>query len=88
MQWQTLEICDSESEAGSGTLPAVGLPSIALRALPEGWSAGTWALRLRNAAIPVIGSVRQNMLWLDMRTVADAEEDLLVDSVTAALQRR
>jgi L-seryl-tRNA(Ser) seleniumtransferase len=84
--WQMLEIRDSRAETGSGTLPAVTIPSVALCTLPQGWSAAKWAHGLRVAETPVVGTVREDILWLDMRTVSDEDEDNLVRSVERVLR--
>jgi L-seryl-tRNA(Ser) seleniumtransferase len=85
--WSALEIADCDAEAGSGTLPAVALPSVALRTLPRGLSANSWVGKLRAAEIPVVATVRQDVVWLDMRTIADADEDLLIRTVQSILQK-
>lgn len=84
--WQILEIRASEAETGSGTLPAVTIPSMAVCILPKGWTAAHWAKRLRTAPLPIVGTVRQDVVWLDMRTVLDHEENDLVQSITNALK--
>jgi L-seryl-tRNA(Ser) seleniumtransferase len=86
--WQVLEVRDSEAETGSGTLPAVTIPSIALCTLPRGWSAAKWAQKLRAGDLPIIGSVREDMLWLDLRTVSEEDEDDLVRSVERVLREK
>jgi len=85
--WTILEIRDSESETGSGTLPAVMLPSVAVCAVPRGLTAGVWASKLRDAEIPVIGIVRQNTFWMDMRTISDSDEHDLVRMIESVLKR-
>jgi L-seryl-tRNA(Ser) seleniumtransferase len=84
-KWQLLEVHECESEAGSGTLPAVKLPSAAICMLPNDVAAHTFAKRLRTAAIPVFGTVRQDLFWLDVRTLADDDDDLLVKTISRCL---
>jgi len=86
--WQVLDVRESEAETGSGTLPAVTIPSIALCTLPRGWSAAKWAQKLRAGDLPIIGSVREDMLWLDLRTVSEEDEDDLVRSVERVLREK
>lgn len=85
-EWHVLEIRDSEAETGSGTLPAVTIPSIALCLLPRKRTAAYWAKRLRATQIPVIGTIKQNVVWLDMRTIFEHDEGDLVQSVQEALK--
>jgi L-seryl-tRNA(Ser) seleniumtransferase len=85
-KWQVLEVRESEAETGSGTLPAVAIPSLALCTLPQGWSAAKWAYALRTAPIPVVSSVRNDLVWLDMRTIFEEDENDLLRSVEHALR--
>jgi L-seryl-tRNA(Ser) seleniumtransferase len=84
--WQTLEVRDSKAETGSGTLPAVSIPSVALCTLPQGWSAAKWAHALRMADLPVVGAVREDLLWLDLRTISQEDEDDLVQCMDRVLR--
>ncbi|MCC6476474.1 L-seryl-tRNA(Sec) selenium transferase [bacterium] len=86
-EWETLETTESASEAGSGTLPAVPLPSMALKFLPKGLRAEAWARALRLAKIPVVGIVQDNCVLLNLRTVPEDELPLLVESIRTALQK-
>ena len=86
--WQILDVRESEAETGSGTLPAVTIPSIALCTLPRGWSAAKWAQKLRAGDLPVVGSVREDVLRLDLRTVSEEDEDDLVRSVERVLREK
>jgi L-seryl-tRNA(Ser) seleniumtransferase len=79
--WSLLQVAASHAEAGSGTLPAVQIDSFAVRCLPDKWTSSRWAKALRLASIPIIGTVRDESLWLDMRTVKPDEICSIVDSV-------
>lgn len=83
-EWHVCEVRECSSEAGSGTLPAVELPGFAVCLIPKRTSVERFARRLRTARTPVIGAVRQNALWLDVRTVADSEFDLLAETAADA----
>jgi len=87
-RWSVLEVRSSTSEAGSGTLPAVSLPSRAVCALPAGVTATAWSACLRLAEVPVVGTVRQDIVWLDMRTIMDSDEDDFVRTIAASLKER
>ena len=85
--WSILEVAQSSANAGSGTLPAVPIDSFAVRCLPSNWSSAKWAKALRLASCPVIGTVRDENLWLDMRTVQATEISVIIDSVREVLSK-
>ncbi len=86
--WDILETRGCESETGSGTLPAVAIPSCAIRALPSGASAARWAKALRNKTrVPVISTVRDDSVWFDLRTIQLTDEPVFIDSVRESLPR-
>ncbi|WP_245727099.1 L-seryl-tRNA(Sec) selenium transferase [Paracoccus isoporae] len=72
-----VELCDCESQVGSGALPTDTLPSagLALRG-PGGRAPEEMAARLRRLPLPVIGRIAEGALILDLRTL-DRDEDLL-----------
>jgi L-seryl-tRNA(Ser) seleniumtransferase len=66
----SVETC--QSEVGSGSLPGAELPSVALVMRPAGKRGAGAALdrlsaRFRRLPTPVIGRVRENGYWLDLR---------------------
>jgi L-seryl-tRNA(Ser) seleniumtransferase len=65
----------SEAEAGSGALPIEKIPSYAVGLRPQAkmQSVVELAKRFRLAAIPVLGYLRDDYLWLDARTIHDDE---------------
>lgn len=85
--WSILEVTDSSAYAGSGTLPAVPIDSFAVRCLPQNWTSSKWAKALRLAAFPVIGTVRDESLWLDMRTINTDELQTTVNTVREVLSK-
>ena len=76
------EIVPAEAFLGGGSAPEAPIPGEAL-ALP-----GDDALlaRLRQGDPPVVGYLRQDRLHLDLRTVAPADDDLLIAAVRATIQ--
>ncbi len=84
--WQVLELRDSPAQAGSGTLPATPLPSIALVCLPNNTTAARWSKRLRQAQIPIMSVVQDELVLLNLRTVADSEVELLATQVLQSLE--
>lgn len=78
-----IELVDSVAQTGSGAMPLEEIPSAALRVTRIGGSVTGLAARLRANDPPVIGYVRDDCLFLDLRTVAADE----LRHVEAALRR-
>ncbi len=78
-----IELVDSAAQTGSGAMPLEEIPSAALRVTRIGGSVTGLAARLRANDPPVIGYVRDDCLFLDLRTVAADE----LRHVEAALRR-
>ena len=68
-----VELVDSVAQTGSGAMPLEEIPSVALRVSFAGGSVTELAARLRSNDPPVIGYVRDDRLFLDLRTVAAGE---------------
>ena len=70
--------------AGGGAMPMHTLPSraVALRSLR--FSAENLARRLRTGSTHVLGRIEQDLVLLDLRTVADAEVPALAKAIRAA----
>jgi L-seryl-tRNA(Ser) seleniumtransferase len=69
----------SEAAVGGGSLPEHRLPGWAV--VLEGPHVGRLARRLREAPTPVLARVRDDSLWLDVRTLADDDLDEVVAAV-------
>jgi L-seryl-tRNA(Ser) seleniumtransferase len=65
----TVEICDCESQIGSGALPLSNIPSagFAIRSVSRAVTLEWLAERLRNLSKPVIGRIEDDALRLDLR---------------------
>lgn len=61
------------SQVGGGSLPGEEIPGFALTIRPGAESCETLAARLRNCQVPVIGYVKNDRFWLDMRTILPGE---------------
>jgi L-seryl-tRNA(Ser) seleniumtransferase len=70
-----VDVIDCRSQIGSGALPVETLPSAGLALVPTARTSGAapdeLARRLRGLAVPVIGTVRDGAVRLDMRCLAD-----------------
>ncbi|MCB1059574.1 MAG: L-seryl-tRNA(Sec) selenium transferase [Calditrichaeota bacterium] len=80
--WQTLDVRELPAYAGSGTLPAEPLPSFAVACLPENTTAARWSKKLRQSRTPIVSVVQDDLVCLNMRTVADSEIDLLCEVIS------
>ncbi len=79
-------VVEVSSRVGGGTMPRTTVRSVALEILPRnGWSVQELAARLRRAATPVIGYVSGDRCRLDLRTVFDAQDALIIQTVEAAV---
>ncbi|MBU0712742.1 L-seryl-tRNA(Sec) selenium transferase [bacterium] len=68
-----IEVCDTLTEAGSGSMPTETIPSVALRISATGLSEETLAQRFRQQDPPVIGYINERRFYLDLKAVADTE---------------
>lgn len=73
------------SQVGGGALPEQNLPSWAVSLQPKIGKLSSLERRLRSASTPVMGRVEKDRLLLDLRTVAETEEDILFASIGEAL---
>ncbi len=84
----TFELCSMPSQVGGGALPAQDLASWGIACKPgsaQSMAAHQLERRLREVAVPVLARIEHERLYLDMRTIAEEEEDLLVRSLQEAL---
>ena len=79
----TAAIEDAAAYLGSGSLPTEAIPSIAVTLALPGLGASELAHRLRTDAACIFGRIEADRVWLDMRTVTDAQ----VHTIAAALAR-
>ena len=73
------------AQAGSGALPAVEMPSLAVVVRPQDGDAGGWARHLRCGRPAVVGRVHAGCLLLDMRTVEDDEVTQVAQALNAVV---
>jgi L-seryl-tRNA(Ser) seleniumtransferase len=78
-------VAKTTDKPGGGTLPQVELPGWALAIRPVGITLRALARRLRLGEPSVWGRLSGKDLWLCMRTVADAEVEMLAVALNRAL---
>ncbi|MHB0964168.1 MAG: L-seryl-tRNA(Sec) selenium transferase [Gemmatimonadaceae bacterium] len=67
-------IADTEATVGGGAFPSSRIPSCAI--VLDG-DAASRERALRNGALPVVGRIADGALWLDLRGIADIDDDRL-----------
>ena len=78
------EIIDGVSAIGGGSAPAVQLQTKLLAVSYKGVSADGLETRLRDSNPPVIARIVDDRVVIDLRTVAESDEDELIASLTGA----
>ena len=76
-----VRIVSSVATVGGGALPGQTLPSVSVQLGESYGSVEEVSRRLRAAARPVIGRVREDAMYLDMRTVLAPDEEVITEVV-------
>lgn len=82
-----VEITPAEAEAGSGALPALAIPSLAVAIEHPATPADLVARALRLEPTPLFSVVRAGRVILDVRTLSDADVPLASETVGSAVRR-
>jgi L-seryl-tRNA(Ser) seleniumtransferase len=77
-----VDVAPSVTRSGGGTLPTYEIPSFAVRL--GGTDTEALATDLLSADPPVIGRVREERLWLDVRTLLPGDEEAVVGALKHA----
>ena len=75
-QW-TVQAEESESMVGGGSLPGETLGSYALTIQSDKMSLEELREKMRNFKVPVIAHIKEEKVWLDMRTVMPGDVEIL-----------
>ena len=78
----SIQVSETYGQIGSGALPVETLPSIALVLEPSEISAETLAAQFRSTTTPVIGRIKDQQFWLDLRTVYEREQTWILETAT------
>ena len=76
-----IRVEESESMVGGGSLPGEILASYAVTVRPDTISCETLMERMRANETPIIGHIKEDKVWLDMRTVMPKEVETLKNCV-------
>ncbi len=79
-----LSIQEGYSEVGGGSFPGVRMPTLLLAARSRGFNADGLCAALRRNEPPVISRIDSDMVVMDMRTLLDGEERVLVAALINA----
>ena len=77
-----IQVSETYGQIGSGALPVEILPSVALVLEPSNISAEMLAAHFRSTAVPIIGRIKNNLFWLDLRTIYEREQAWIVETAT------
>ena len=77
-----IQVSETYGQIGSGALPVETLPSVALVLEPSDLSAEMLAAQFRSTPIPIIGRIKDQQFWLDLRTVYEREQTWIVEAAT------
>lgn len=76
-----ITVVDSTANTGGGTMPKSAIPSAALRIAPRNIAVEQLAARLRSQAPALVGTIYDNALHLDLRTVFPHQDTLVADLI-------
>jgi L-seryl-tRNA(Ser) seleniumtransferase len=79
----TAEVVDAADAVGAGSLPTVELPGAAVR-LASSEEAGALARRLRAAPTPVFTTVKDDAVFLHVRTMRPGDDEAVLAALRAA----
>ncbi|MFA5576539.1 MAG: L-seryl-tRNA(Sec) selenium transferase [Tissierellaceae bacterium] len=83
----SVDIEDSFSEVGGGSLPLEKLPTKCLVLSLEGMSTQSFENNLRYFDTPIISRVFKDKIYLDLRTIREEEFDIIVEGLLYALEK-
>lgn len=81
-----VEVIDGCSQVGGGALPEEDIPTRLVSVVPLNISVNVLEERLRSAETPVLARIQKDRLLIDLRTVAEVEEKILIDTVVQAIK--
>lgn len=81
-----IDIVDSYSEVGGGSLPLERIPTKCISLRFEASSITEFEKHLRKLDVPIITRVYKDTIYIDLRTVKEEEFYLVVDGISCALK--
>lgn len=74
----TVNVLDDYSFVGGGAMPLAKIPTFIVSVRPRNDSFSAWVSKIRLGNPALVGRVQDNQLFLDLRTVAEDEEEEVV----------
>ena len=81
-----IKLVDSFVEAGSGSLPIQNINSKALQIKHPNISVNKLSQLLRNSEIPIIGYIKDNFLYIDLKAILDDQIESLIKVLKTCLK--
>lgn len=81
-KWAEIQVEESQSMVGGGSLPGESMLSYAVTIRPKDMSCEELMEKMRHFEVPVIAHIKENKVWLDMRTVMLEECKLLGEELS------
>jgi L-seryl-tRNA(Ser) seleniumtransferase len=78
-----VQIEDGKSVIGAGSAPQITLPTVLLALRSQSSSAASFQEKLRNHTIPIITRTEKELILIDLRTIEDEEEFLILDALSS-----
>jgi L-seryl-tRNA(Ser) seleniumtransferase len=82
-----LSLEEGGSQVGSGSVPVETIPTRLLKVQPASVSAENLAKKLRANNPPVFTRVHKDAVLLDLRTIQEAEDELVIEALLTALKK-
>jgi len=82
---ESFMVCSGVGFAGGGSMPQQALESVIVQWRPSGMSVAAASAALRAAEVPVVASIHDGAICLDVRTIRESDFDTLVTSITSAV---
>ena len=76
-KWAEIQVEESESMVGGGSLPGETLASYAVTIQPKEMSCEELSEKMRYFSTPVIAYIKDDKVWLDMRTVMQSDIEIM-----------
>ncbi len=80
-QWCQITLEAGNSQVGGGSMPTVQLATTLIALKPKQISVGTLQTKLRACTRPIIVRVNNDKLYLDVRTIQQADYDYIADTI-------